>query len=105
MDAGAPALSKSSPWCTSIVPAFLACVVTMSRTMMSTAGYRAMGSRGAQSAARMVGVQRDTPQKCHFTLGFCMLNVSIAGCPKIAKIKMCACKMKMVLIINSETKR
>jgi hypothetical protein len=26
MDAGAPALSKSSPWCTSIVPAFLACV-------------------------------------------------------------------------------
>jgi hypothetical protein len=24
----------------------------------------------------------DTPQKCHFTLGFCMLNVSIAGCPQ-----------------------
>jgi hypothetical protein len=23
----------------------------------------------------------DTPQKCHFTLGFCILNFSIAGCP------------------------
>jgi hypothetical protein len=23
----------------------------------------------------------DTPQKCHFTLGFCMLTFSIAGCP------------------------
>jgi hypothetical protein len=23
----------------------------------------------------------DTPQKCHFTLGFCMLNFLIAGCP------------------------
>jgi hypothetical protein len=22
----------------------------------------------------------DTPQKCHFTLGFCMLNFLIAGC-------------------------
>jgi hypothetical protein len=26
--------------------------------------------------------QGDTPQKCHFTLGFCILNVSIAGCPQ-----------------------
>jgi hypothetical protein len=24
---------------------------------------------------------RDTPQKCHFTLGFCMLNFSFEGCP------------------------
>jgi hypothetical protein len=23
----------------------------------------------------------DTPQKCHFTLEFCMLNFLIAGCP------------------------
>jgi hypothetical protein len=25
---------------------------------------------------------RDTPQKCHFTLGFCMLKFSIVGCPR-----------------------
>ena len=24
----------------------------------------------------------DTPQKCHFTLEFCKLNFSIAGCPR-----------------------
>ncbi len=24
---------------------------------------------------------RDTPQKCHFTLGFCKGNFSISGCP------------------------
>jgi hypothetical protein len=28
-------------------------------------------------------VSRDTQQKCHFTLGFCMLNFSIVGCPSI----------------------
>jgi hypothetical protein len=26
----------------------------------------------------------DTPQKCHFTLGFCTLTFLIAGCPKLA---------------------
>ena len=34
------------------------------------------------------GVFRDTPQKCRFTLGFCMLNFSIVGCPKDTPAKM-----------------
>jgi hypothetical protein len=29
----------------------------------------------------IVGCPKDTPQKCHFTLGFCILNFSIMGCP------------------------
>jgi hypothetical protein len=29
----------------------------------------------------------DTPQKCHFTLGFCMLNFSVEGCPQSTKIQ------------------
>jgi hypothetical protein len=31
--------------------------------------------------------ERDTPKKCNFTLGFCMLNFSIAGCPKFLRWK------------------
>jgi hypothetical protein len=48
------------------------------------------GNPAALLAARagrlsQVGDARDTPQKCHFTQGFCILNFSIAGCPRKAR--------------------
>jgi hypothetical protein len=39
-------------------------------------------SRPRQARFILMLSYRDTPQKCHFTLGFCMLIFSIPGCPR-----------------------
>jgi hypothetical protein len=43
---------------------------------------------------------RDTPQKCHFTLEFCILNFSIAGCPSTESLRIESIMYTRVLLIT-----